>query len=237
MPDVAARYDWECRHVLHRADQDVGFWLELARSVGSPILELACGTGRLTIELARAGLEVVGLDNDPVMLAAAKRRSQAPEPITLVAADMRRFALSRRFPLVFVGYNSLQLLTEPGDMVACLSLARDHLAPGGLVGVEVTDFQRGGADGPDDQEEDGTLVPLADAEGIRLAGSLVHDLAARTSRYRRRFAGDGWALEDDVVVRSLDQAELETIIQQANLTVARCFAAGATIRVLAAAPS
>ncbi len=195
------------------------------------MLELACGTGRLTTALALAGVEVVGLDNDPVMLAAARRHLRDHPHLTaaaswplFLAADMRKFAIARRFNLVFVGYNSLQLLLSAADMTACLRGARRHLTPQGLVGVEVTDFQFGGADGPDEPDRPSvgpSLLPLADVDGIRLSGSLIHDLAGRTSRYRRHFAGDGWVLDDEIVVRSLDRHELEGLFQQAGLTPAQ----------------
>ncbi len=148
---------------------------------------------------------------------------------------MRRFAFAHRFGLVFVGYNSLQLLTTPSEMTTCLRLAREHLAPGGRVGVEVSDFQVGGADGPPDGHENGNKPELlGDAEGIRLAGSLVHDLGARTSRYRRHFSGDGWTVDNEIVVRSLDRPELEGLFRAAGLTGVKWWVDGATVRALAA---
>jgi SAM-dependent methyltransferase len=229
VPDVAALYDWECRHVLGRLDQDVGFWLDRAREAGDPVLELACGTGRLTGALAQRGVDVVGLDNDRAMLAAAvaSSKSGGSRPV-FVAADMRRFALARRFRLVFVAYNSLQLLADLAEMTACLRLAREHLAARGFVGVEVTDFQQGGADGDGEPP-----VVLGEAEGVRLTGSLKHDFATRSSQYRRRFSGDGWAVENEVVVRSLDRAELETVLEHAGLTKVRWSTAGRTVRAIA----
>jgi len=214
--------------VLHRDEQDVGFWRELALDCGGPVLELACGTGRITWALAAAGVEVVGLDHDPAMLAAARQRRLSSTPPLWVTADMRRFALARRFSLVFVGYNSVQLLTGPGDISACLCQAREHLAPGGHLGLEVTDFQVGGADG-----DSGALVPLGEAEGIRLSGALVHDLATRTSRYHRRFEGPRWVIEDEVVVRSLGQTELTALIEDAGFRVAQRGTQGTTVRAVA----
>jgi hypothetical protein len=187
---------------------------------------------------------VVALDNDPVMLAAAIRQGHhlpnRPPPKdapVFVAADMRRFAIARRFKLVFVAYNSLQLLLAPGDITACLSRARQHLTPDGLLGVEVTDFQLGGADGPDEPVLPGAappLLPLADVEGINLSGNLIHDLATRTSRYFRHFSGDGWVVDNEIVVRSLDRPELETLFEQAGLTPTRWWRDGTTTRAVAA---
>ncbi|MGH9126570.1 MAG: class I SAM-dependent methyltransferase [Acidimicrobiales bacterium] len=251
VPDAAARYDWECRNVLYRRHQDFEYWRDLARETGGPILELACGTGRLTVPLAASGVEVVGLDHDPAMLYAARRAAadwfrrvarlsavSGPEQAVglaaaardprWVAADMRHFALARRFALVFVAYNSLQLLTTPGDIVACLREARCHLAPSGFVAAEVTDFQVGGDDGTDAEP-----MLLADAEGIRMWGTLVHNLADRTSLYRRRFEGDGWTVDSDLMVRSLDGDELASHLAAAGLTPCRITTSGHTIRMVA----
>src|SRR5215204_5377235 len=66
------------------------FYRDLARRTGGPILELACGTGRLTVPLASDGHEVVGLDASPAMLRAARDKADAEDlGITFVQADMR----------------------------------------------------------------------------------------------------------------------------------------------------
>jgi hypothetical protein len=173
----------------------------------------------------RAG--VVGIDHDPVMLSELARRRRGRWPL-LVAADMRNFALSIRFGAIVVPYNSIQLLTEWSDMVACLTCARRHLYPGGAIGLEVTDFQASAADGGIGAEL------LGQAEGIRLDGGLVHDLGRRTSRYHRRFTGRGWLVEDEVALRSLDRRELEALLEAAGLRSAKWWRAGATVRVVAA---
>ena len=141
---------------------------------------------------------------------------------------MRRFALARRFALVLVAYNSLQLLTTPGDIVACLQQAREHLTSRGTVAVEVTDFQVDGADGPDEAP-----MLLADAGGIRLWATLSHAFTERTSTYQRRFEGDGWAVESRLVVRSLDDTELASLLHRAGLRPMRTSAAGHVVRAVA----
>ncbi|MDP9388928.1 MAG: class I SAM-dependent methyltransferase [Actinomycetota bacterium] len=66
-PTTSQLYDWELEHVHRRHDQDLAFYAELAARTGGPVLELGCGTGRLT-----APLDAVGLDLDPAMLAGAR---------------------------------------------------------------------------------------------------------------------------------------------------------------------
>ena len=114
------------------------FYREEARARGGPVLELACGTGRLTLPLACDGHDVVGLDASDAMLAAARRKAtHNGAPACFVRGDMREFDLGRRFGLVVISCNSLAHLTEPADLRSCLSAVRRHLAPGGALAFDV----------------------------------------------------------------------------------------------------
>lgn len=114
------------------------FYRKEAQRSSGPVLELACGTGRLTIPLARDGHEVVGLDASPAMLALARRKAeQASAPAVFVQGDMRAFDLGRRFGLVLISCNSLSHLVEPDDLRSCFAAVRRHLAPGGVLAFDV----------------------------------------------------------------------------------------------------
>jgi SAM-dependent methyltransferase len=112
------------------------FYRKLARDMGSgssPVLELACGTGRLTIPIARDGHEMVGLETSPTMLEAARTKAESSGlGITFVRGDMRAFASHRHFGLIVVSCNSLAHLTTNEDLRACFRRVRDHLEPGGF---------------------------------------------------------------------------------------------------------
>jgi SAM-dependent methyltransferase len=108
------------------------YYLAEARRLGSPVLELACGTGRLTIPVAQQGQEIVGLDLSPAMLSTARAKADAAGcRIDFVAGDMRSFALERRFNLIFIAANSLLHMTTVQDLMACLARVRHHLAANG----------------------------------------------------------------------------------------------------------
>jgi SAM-dependent methyltransferase len=114
------------------------FYRNLARRAAGPILELACGTGRLTLPIAQDGHEVVGLDASPAMLAAARRKADGQGlDVGFVEGDMRDFDLGRRFGLVILSCNSLSHLTEPRDLLAALAAVRRHLRPRGLFAFDV----------------------------------------------------------------------------------------------------
>lgn len=114
------------------------FYREEARRWRGPVLELACGTGRLTWPLARDGHEVVGLDASEAMLAAAWRKAARDGArARFVRGDMRAFDLGRRFGLVVISCNSLAHLTEPRDLRSCLRAVRRHLLPEGVLAFDV----------------------------------------------------------------------------------------------------
>ena len=109
---------------------------DLAYQIGGPILELACGTGRLTIPLARDGHDIVGLDASSAMLRSAKSKTDGLD-IMFVHSDMRNFDLGRRFPLIILSCNSLAHLTSNEDLKAGLDRVAKHLAPGGVFAFDV----------------------------------------------------------------------------------------------------
>ena len=122
---------------------DLEHWLGLAERRGARrVLELGCGTGRVSIPLARAGLDVTGLDYSASFLERAREHAAA-EPDAVrgrlhwVQGDMRDFALEADADLVIVPYHSLQYLHTLRDQLACLGAARAALSPGGAFAFDV----------------------------------------------------------------------------------------------------
>jgi len=136
---VADLYD----HVVpYRNRPDVAFFVEAAKEAGGRVLEVGCGTGRVLIPIARAGIEIVGLDLSPEMLAVCRQRLEH-EPksvrslVTLVQLDMRDFDLGMTFTLVTIPFRPFQHLLTVGDQLACLSAIRRHLVPGGRLVLDL----------------------------------------------------------------------------------------------------
>lgn len=140
-PFAVELYDYVAHQQL---PDDIDFWLEYAGRAKGPALELGCGTGRVLIPLARAGVEVTGLDISPLMLDAC-RRKLASEPaevrkrVTLVEGSMHEFRLGREFALVFSAFRSFQILDSLEHQLSCLACAREHLRDGGLLILDVFD--------------------------------------------------------------------------------------------------
>jgi SAM-dependent methyltransferase len=139
--DDATLYDHEYR----RRRQDVFFYRQLANGIlGGPgrILELACGSGRVTTALLRDGHEVVGLDLSPAMLERAAGRiarlgRAARARATLVQGDVRDFDLGERFPLVLMAFNSFEHLYTRVEVAACLARVQAHLAEAARFAFDV----------------------------------------------------------------------------------------------------
>jgi len=123
-----ALYDLENPHF----EPDGPFFLGLAQRHPGSVLDLGCGTGRITIPLAQHGIPMTGLDLMEPMLAHARTKS-AGLPISWVQADARTFQLPDTFQLILDTGTTLQHLLEPADHEAFLARIREHLAPGGRV--------------------------------------------------------------------------------------------------------
>lgn len=112
----------------------VDFWLSQARRRGGPILELGCGTGKLSIPLAEAGFSVVGLDNSPALLQFAASKNN---DVKWIEGDMRCFDLDEKFALIMLPSNNLGHLHTPEDFESCVSSVKRHLRPGGAFVIDV----------------------------------------------------------------------------------------------------
>lgn len=140
IPDGSQVY-WDGRH--YDADNsahpgDLSFYLAEAKKDKGPILELACGTGRLAIPLAKAGLDITGLDVAAPMLAQAREKARNEGlKVRFVLADARKFSLRRKFGLVFIAFSSMQHLHDRASLESFFGCVRRHLAPGGRFILDV----------------------------------------------------------------------------------------------------
>jgi SAM-dependent methyltransferase len=120
-------------------DFDYGrdYYVELARAAKGPILDVACGTGRITLPCLRLGLDVEGLDLYPSMLDRLRRRAAAEgfaPPLHL--SDMSDFRLQRRFALAVIPFNAFIHNMTADAQIGCLRRCREHLLPGGLLAFD-----------------------------------------------------------------------------------------------------
>ncbi|MFN7918351.1 MAG: class I SAM-dependent methyltransferase [Vicinamibacterales bacterium] len=143
--EYAPFYDWENARTLGR--RDVPFWRNVALQSKGPVLELGCGTGRISLPLARAGVKVVGIDRSAPMLERAAKRLAAQrrreggrkkKRLQLVRGDIRYLPFeAASFKTVLAPYGILQSLVRDKDLTATLASVANVLAPGGLFGVDL----------------------------------------------------------------------------------------------------
>ena len=131
--DHPALYD-----ALLPAKAHVPYYLDLARQASGDVLELACGTGQLTVPIASAGVPTAGLDlSAPMLTAARQRAATANVSVEYVPGDMRNFDLGRKFALIFIARNSLLHLHSTEDFLAAFAAVRRHLTPEGIFAFDV----------------------------------------------------------------------------------------------------
>lgn len=152
--NTAKLYDFEFEGLSHSCDE-IAFYLNRVKQFKGTILEIACGTGRITIPLAESGKNVWGLDLSLNMLRLFEEKLEQLDPniaekIHLVHGDMASFKLDQEFNMIFIPFRSFNGLLSDTDRRSCCSCVRNHLSEGGTFIVDAlqckpilsTDLQR-----------------------------------------------------------------------------------------------
>jgi len=215
---LADLYDLEYDH-----DYDLPLWLALAEREDGPVVEWGAGTGRLAVPLAEAGHEVTAVEVSENMLAKGRERSAAVE---WVRGDMRGVTLGRGYGLAVCAFNSFLCLLGVDDALAFLRNAREHLKPGGLLGIEVSAFspeelaeEPGGPTLRHDFSRElpqGTLerfsVSRYDAASQLLSMRLFYELYGSAGSVESR-------RKHDLTIRIVGRGELELMLRLAGFEV------------------
>ena len=200
--------------------EDLALWQTLAMRHGHPVLDIGCGTGRVALDLARAGFEVIAFDSDPVLVAALSERT-GDLPITSFAADAQEFTLDRQVPLAIVPMQTVQLLDGEEGRARMFKSIRAALEPEGTLAFAIADA-RTATTSPDD------LLPAPDmkeVDGIVYASRpvAVVDEGDQVSIHRSReiVNTDGTYSEtsDRIALDVLDPETLEADGVAAGFTV------------------
>ncbi|MBP7690373.1 MAG: class I SAM-dependent methyltransferase [Anaerolineales bacterium] len=200
---------------------ELEFYQRQAARLGPRVLELACGTGRLTVPLAQHGLTMTGLDLSPAMLARARAKAAyAGAALELTQADMRAFTLGRRFDLIFIPINSLcHLLTRP-DVEACFQCVRAHLEPHGRFIIDV--FNPSFAILSRDSQRWYEIGEYPDAQGrrVRLSEQNRYDSATQINAITWRFETEGGPPQDlALAMRQFFPQELDALLAWHGFTL------------------
>lgn len=174
---------------------DLPLWRELAAEAGGPVLDVGAGTGRISLDLARRGVDVTALDSEEPLLAELARRAKAERlTVATLPADARELSVSARFAAIIVPMQTIQLLGGPEGRMRFLVRVRAHLRPGGLFAAALADALEGYDPAvcapplPDLAEFDGTVyssrpvavLPVATGMLIERVREVVSPTGART---------------------------------------------------------
>lgn len=208
--DHPALYD-----ALLPAGAHIPYYVGIARRQEGAVLELACGTGQLTVPVAGASSPTVGLDNSAAMLNAAKERaSQANVSVDFVLGDMRNFDLGRQFSLVFIARNSLLHLCSTDDLLASFAAVRRHLAPNGIFAFDIFNPDVRILSRPKAQRFPVMQVETESFGALSVEGTNAYDAATQVDHGRWYVSApgkpDAWGWP--IIVRSIFPQELPLLL-------------------------
>ena len=202
------------------------FYAGLARQQAGAVLELACGTGQITIPIALNGHPTVGLDRSRAMLdVATKRAATANAPVEFVEGDMRDFALGREFDLIFIARNSLLHLLSTADLLAAFGAIRRHLAPNGVFAFDIFNPSARALARPPGQRFPTMEVSAPQFGSLSVEESCDYDSAAQVNHgtwyISTKDTRDAWVVP--LVLRSIFPQELPLLLSAAGLELTSRF--------------
>ncbi|MCB1927478.1 MAG: class I SAM-dependent methyltransferase [Rhodocyclaceae bacterium] len=164
------------------APADLPFYRALLVDAAGRVLELGCGTGRLSLPLARHATEMTGLDNAPAMLDFARRKAVAAgSTARFEHADFCRFELQRRFDWVLLPYNALNHVCDATGFDGLFESVGRHLAPDGRFVVDSFQPDPAALARPADRRRLLTYIDPFLTQRITLSESSRYDAARRVN--------------------------------------------------------
>lgn len=214
---------------------DIPYWQGLAREycgTEGEALELACGTLRVMLPVAEAGVRVTGIDESPFMLELAQKKLDAAPPevrarVTLQQGDMRAFDLARQFDLIYIPFNSFGILTTLADQLATLGCVQKHLKPNGMFAFSVffPDVERlhGAALSRwqlemDESFPDGSRVQRDNVRAIDLRRQII-SVTWRNKEYQDQVLVREWLT--DLKLTYFFPREIENLLARAGFEIAQ----------------
>lgn len=205
------------------APADLPFYERQLATVGGPVLELGCGTGRVCLRLARRGAAVTGLDNSEPMVAHARRKALALGlEAELAVADMRSFDLGRAFPLVLLPYNAFNHLLDLESVRRCFQAVQAHLTPESRFVIDT--FQPSLAFLSGDPEKRRRVVEYVDPDGrgrVVMTEQNVYDAASQINRvvWHYEINGQADARVDELCMRMVFPQELDALLELSGFAI------------------
>lgn len=213
-------YQGEIYDRMNSFCDDLPFYTKWCEMAAGPVLELCCGTGRLTIPLARSGIDITGLDITQTMLDMARKKA-AEERIAVDfrSGDMRSFDLDRKFNLVFIPFNSLQHTYTIEDLERVFSRVRAHLVQGGTFIFDVFNPSIHLMVDREREALDVTGFTLDDGREVTVREKCRYDAATQINRVKWFFSVGGTESVEDLNMRCFYPLEMDAMLRYNGLEI------------------
>jgi len=203
---------------------DLDFYRKWCRHSPGPILELCCGTGRLTIPLKTSGLDIMGLDCSDSMLDTARRKAAAEGvDLELVKADMRTFDLQRRFSTIFIPFNSLQNTYSVADLELVFANVKAHLSPGGVFLFDVFNPSIRFMVERENERKEALRFHLDDGREIVVMERCRYDAASQVNRAVWYFTINNVEREERLDMRCFFPLEMDALLKYNGFAIVKKF--------------
>lgn len=204
--------DYDLRHKDYNTD--IPFWLQMSKMYGSPILELACGTGRITVPLCNEGHKITGIDISKSMINQAKSKIENEDRAEFLIGDVRDFNLEQMFGLIIFPFNSMSHLISTDDIERTFDCVKKHLLPEGKFIIDLFNPNLNLLNRPTDQHFPHVQYYNSAGELIEVTEKNAYDSASQVNKLKFYYTKDGELLKvESIDMRMYFPQELEAILK------------------------
>jgi 2-polyprenyl-3-methyl-5-hydroxy-6-metoxy-1,4-benzoquinol methylase len=224
-----------------RSAARISFYCDLARTIGGPVLEFACGSGLVTLPIAARGVDVTGVDLARPMLEQARKKAEVQGlNIRWVEADARALELGTHFQFIFITGNAFQAFLRREDQEALFASVKRHLLPGGVFAFETRNPSGHDLTNQSKEEFDQSYVSVEGNE-VSVSYTQIYDLVAQIiywTSYRRWNDGE-WDHEKEthIACRFTHPKELEALLHYNGFEILEQYGSWDKQPLSAASPS
>ncbi|MCF7794445.1 MAG: class I SAM-dependent methyltransferase [Candidatus Cloacimonetes bacterium] len=218
-------YDWEFEMICTRQKHDIKLWKNLAAIYGGQILEICCGSGRITQELAAVEFQIIALDNSAEMLTILEKKKL--DNVQIVLADMRNFQIDRKFKFAFISYSSFQQLLTQEDQFQCLNAIKRHLANDGVLGIDINPHI---LEGPETTENEIALIADYPPNNSRITmfSSYQIDRKNRIKHWKDKYVeidktGNKHEFTNEISLKGYNRKEMEKLFNLCGFEIVDVF--------------
>ncbi len=206
---------------------DIPFFLKQIKKYGDPVLELACGTGRITMPIAEEGIDISGLDIIKNMLSYAESKAKAKNiDIEWIEADCRDFNIDKKFSIIFFPFNSIAHIHDIKSIEACFSCVRKHLKHNGKFIIDIFNPSMDRL-----SRDSSVLYPVAslydayNKETITITENNIYDADTQINRIKWYYKKDD---QTDEIVNELNMRiyypqEIDALLKYNGFTIEKKF--------------